>query len=149
MAMTPRKVVRRRRRREMPSTPTKYCTPIAGIHEPRSTNWNPALSVSYRKNSGAERTKSMSAIQVAPSMKTLLFSRWIGRSARAPARGRKVTIVRMWDRYHDAICVLLRSAAHREQVDAHQDEDPEDHRGGVGLDDAGLQRAEDPRGSAH
>jgi hypothetical protein len=64
-AMKPSSVVSRIKRTEMPSTPTWYLAPTAGIQSRAKVNWNAGPAGSYTNQSGSERTKSSPAITVA------------------------------------------------------------------------------------
>ena len=110
MAIAPSSVVSRIRSSEMPSTPNRYCTPMAGIQEPRSMNWKPVAARSNQNHSG-RLTRKPSEPTTLATQRTAWSRPLKNGSSRtsAPTSGVKVMIESRWPR-KKSIRLALRSA---------------------------------------
>src|SRR4051812_23094000 len=128
--------------RLMPSTPTKYSMPNAGIHACRSTNWNSPEDTLKRLHSSsvsANTSSEMTSAMLRASGALCSSSPRTSSSRMAPATGNATSDERIGK------CITVESAP---QVVPQDGDDAEEHRRRVGADRPGLQPAQQVAGAA-
>ena len=111
---------------------------MEGIHGPFISNWNGAPWGSYRQKSGNETSIPRKATTVAYQAMAFLDSLLKKRRPRAPTRGRKVMVVRI----QLLLMVPRTPLAVPEEVNAHEQKNPEHEDRQIGLHQSCLQAPE-------